>query len=662
METPITISRHNHPMIPSSGFAFRCYWCKTGGYIKNGYHCPECDIWFHKDCGNSKLSFQINHTSHPEHLLSRRPLANWLRYWCNVCKRRIDDDWAYDCSICQDFSLHVSCAREAPPLTIKHPQAHDHPLVFFPVSRNSEHLCKVCKEKVIGKVAYRCFKCRVVIHVECANSLEVNHPCHTKHSLKLLTSGAPNYTDDTCLLCSLKLEGVLYHCSICNFSVCLGCANVPPPLDVKHLKTHEHKLTLMARQMSFNCNACGMQGDRSPYLCLQCHFMVHQSCIGLPRIINISYHNHRISHTRQLSFGDWVCRVCLQNVNRFYGAYSCSVCINYIVHSQCATRNDVWDGKELEGIPEETKDVRPFKEVADNLINHFSHDKHYLKLNKDGTTLSGNIRCEACMLLVYSDPVYSCETCGFVLHVICANLPLKKQHMFHNKPFTLHFGDIDSPKAFPCSACGEFFNGFRYESDHVVLDVKCILISELFSHENHEHPLHYNKKYIGKCDACHGSVNSGAFSCKSCEYNLDFHCASLPKIVKHSWDQHPFSLSCKQSASGKYWCDICEEEMDPNKWLYTCNDCEVTLHVKCALGDLSRLKPGRIIELREERFVVISNNHSSRPTCSACGLRCKAPFILKAWGSDMFVCSQECFPVYAQIMRAAQLFRAAASF
>lgn len=647
METPIKLIVHEHPMIPLSGFAFRCYWCNTGGYISNGYHCTKCDLWFHKDCGNIILE-EIYHTSHPEHVLRKTLLAPWLTYWCNVCKRRIYNDEAYNCSCseCKDFSIHVSCAREAPPLTIKHPQVHEHPLVFFPISRNHEHLCEWCKENVIGKLAYRCFECKVVIHVECENSPKVNHPCHPKHSLDLLTSGAPNYTDNSCLLCGLKFEGVLYHCSICNFSVCLGCASIPPPINVENLKTHEHKLTLMARKITFTCNACGTQGNRSPYFCLQCDFMVHHSCIGLPHVININRHDHRISHTWQLSFRDWECMVCHQHVNRFYGAYSCSVCIKYVVHLKCATKNDVWDGKEMEGIHEETSDITSFKVVDDNLINHFSHEDHHLKLSMNGTTHGEKIRCEACMLPVYTDPVYSCVKCDFILHDICAHLPREKKHMFHNKPFTLHVGDVEkmnsTPLVLSCSACGEFFNGFWYKSGDLVLDVRCISLSEFFSHDNHEHPLHYNKSYIGKCDACDESIKAGAFSCGACDYNLDFHCAGLPKTVNHAWDQHPLYLSCKNSASGKYWCDICEEEMDQNKWFYTCNDCELVLHVKCVLGDFSRLKQREVVTLLKETFVVFRNNHSFRPICDTCNLRCMAPFCLLSFKLIRIVCSKRC--------------------
>lgn len=45
----------------------------------------------------------------------------------------------------------------------------------------------------------------------------------------------------------------------------------------------------------------------------------------------------------------------------------------------------MWDGVELQGIPEEEV-IPPFEEVGDNLIKHFSHKKHILRLESDGTS------------------------------------------------------------------------------------------------------------------------------------------------------------------------------------------------------------------------------------------------------------------------------------
>ncbi|EOA13142.1 hypothetical protein CARUB_v10026158mg [Capsella rubella] len=556
METSSNLTCHGHPLTPSSGFALRCYWCKTGGYISNGYRCTECDRWFHKECVSSKFPNIFYHTSHPQHLLIHTDIAKYSKISCHVCRLPIYDDWAYHCFMCETFGLHLSCAIEAPRLTINHPQRHKHPLVFFPISGNPTNLCEVCKEKIVVESAYRCFECKVVLHVECENLPEVNHPCHPKHSLKICMSRTLDYIDNSCLLCGLKLENS-------------------------------------------------------------------------------------------------VCKVCLQSINRFYGAYSCLVCINYVVHSQCATRNDIWDGIELEGVPEETEDIMSFKEVGDNMINHFSHRRHNLKLNKDLTTHggTGSIRCEACMLPVHSDLVYSCEKCDFILHNVCAKLPRKKHHMSHNKPFTLHVRDVDLHKIKLCNVCGEMFNGFRYESDNVVVDVRCILTSELSSLEHHEHPLHYKKSNTGTCNACHESVStSPVLSCGSCDYKMDFRCATLPKTVKHMCDQHLLSLSCNENnVNGTYWCDICEEKLDPNKWFYKCNECEVGVHAKCIIGEFSRLMPGRVFVFRGIKLIVLPNNHCSRPICKLCTLRCKVPFILKVIGLDFFFCSGLCLHCYTLI-------------
>lgn len=101
----------------------------------------------------------------------------------------------------------------------------------------------------------------------------------------------------------------------------------------------------------------------------------------------------------------------------------------FIHHAQ--QNKKVWDGIELEEV------IPPFEVVGDNLIKHFSHENHILRLERDGTTLDGKTRCEACVSPVYSDPIYSCEQCDFILHQTCANLPMKKRLPFSNTQFKL---------------------------------------------------------------------------------------------------------------------------------------------------------------------------------------------------------------------------------
>ncbi|KAL9816096.1 hypothetical protein AtNW77_Chr4g0273991 [Arabidopsis thaliana] len=35
-----------------------------------------------------------------------------------------------------------------------------------------------------------------------------------------------------------------------------------------NVKAHDHQLTLFPRLISFICNACSLNGDRSPYICV----------------------------------------------------------------------------------------------------------------------------------------------------------------------------------------------------------------------------------------------------------------------------------------------------------------------------------------------------------------------------------------------------------
>lgn len=239
---------------------------------------------------------------------------------------------------------------------------------------------------------------------------EVNHPCHSNHLLKFIASGSlSDEAEKTCILCERQQENMLYHCSICNFTACLGCTKSPPPLFIAHTKTHKHELTLFPKAMSYDCQLSGTVRDSRAYMCLPCRFVVNGHFINLPQVININRHDHRISFTHQLGPGYFKCGVCRESVRKGVGAYACVVCGNYAVHSLCALYRNVWDGVELEGTPEIIEDVSPFKVMGDNLISHFSHDKHALRLHKDSIIHDEYTRCEACTYPIGFDPIHSCE-------------------------------------------------------------------------------------------------------------------------------------------------------------------------------------------------------------------------------------------------------------
>ncbi|KAL9816095.1 hypothetical protein AtNW77_Chr4g0273981 [Arabidopsis thaliana] len=127
----------------------------------------------------------------------------------------------------------------------------------------------------------------------------------------------------------------------------------------------------------------------------------------------------------------------------------------------------------------------------------------------------------------------------------------------------------------------------------------------------------------------------------NCRFVICFDCATLPQVVKHRVDDHPLSLCYGERASGKYWCDICEKETNPETWFYTCKDHQASLHTECVYGEFSGLMPGSTIEFFGISCEMVLNNSVSRPFCSWCKLHCIFPIVLKT--SDEYLCSTKCF-------------------
>lgn len=133
---------------------------------------------------------------------------------------------------------------------------------------------------------------------------------------------------------------------------------LPPPLVVDHSKTHTHTLRLISSKLAFTCKVCGIDGHRRrPYICLECDFVIHGHCIGFPHVININRHDHHISFTYHHGRGGR-CGVCRRNVSQYYGAYSCSVCPNYTVHTRCATNFTTWNYTDWKGHMRRSKTSR----------------------------------------------------------------------------------------------------------------------------------------------------------------------------------------------------------------------------------------------------------------------------------------------------------------
>ncbi|KAL1222429.1 Protein VACUOLELESS GAMETOPHYTES [Cardamine amara subsp. amara] len=492
--------------------------------------------------------------------------------------------------------------------------------------------------------------------------VEIKHYLHRKHSLRLVLR--KDIKTRECYCCDEDLLEVFYYCLPCDFAMNVDCAKKPLVLSIDHPKWHEHSLVPFPRQAFLTCNLCALADESSLiYMCPPCDFVVHQKCINLPLVIRISRHQHRISFTSSFDQGDWFCGICRRKIDNDYGGYSCikDGC-SYVAHSRCATQRNVWDGKELEGEPEEEEaieDIEPFVRISDGIIEHFSHQHHHLKIDENtDREYEEHRECQACITPIYFGNFYTCMQCDFILHEKCANLSRKIHHPIHPHLLTLEDKNLVKP-GIKCSACPWFCTvGFFYncskEGCDFKLNVQCATISEPLVHESHIHPLFLTSKpeeELRLCSVCNKTQKrktNETFNCLECDFALCFGCATLPQKARYKHDKHVLPLSYgKEASTMTYWCEVCEGKINPKKGLYMCDEyCCVTLHIECLLGRDFYMKPGSHINTALGKAnVLLNNHHMSRPICLFCEKRCPDKTVLQldlSIFAGSFFCSLLC--------------------
>ncbi|KAF8098170.1 hypothetical protein N665_0272s0036 [Sinapis alba] len=480
-------------------------------------------------------------------------------------------------------------------------------------------------------------------HKECVESPSIFHSSdHPKHPLQLVYFS--EVLSKYCCSCKSSLKQ-FYYCFICDFSLHPVCARKPTPLTIDNQKRHEHTLKYFSRRKTtLVCDVCALVDDSDYlYVCLLCDFIVHKQCVNLPYVIKVSRHGHRLGFIPNISYKESTdCGLCHAKINGNYGGYYCTKGCLYALHSRCAMRNDVCDGKELEGEPEETyENNKMFEEIADGIIMHQSHQAHQMSLNKKFH--DDNKHCQACRLPLYNEGnVYRCmQYCDFIIHESCAYIPRVKQFMLHVHPLILNI----CKSWFQCRKCGYFSCGFAYvcpiEGCYWTIDTLCAFVCEPFDHYSHPHPLFvtYGEDTYMRCSICQSSVYQ-PLNCVKCNFALCFKCATTPHEVRYEHDEHLLSFSYKEN--DRNWCEICEEYIIPKRGFYACNECGVTLHIVCLLGRDPQMRAGDTITFTEETLQFLSNTYSSRPLCKICRRRC--PYKVKIETSRKnSLCSSHCY-------------------
>ncbi|XP_021906041.1 uncharacterized protein LOC110820767 [Carica papaya] len=486
--------------------------------------------------------------------------------------------------------------------------------------------CSACLDPILDESSYGCDKCDYFLHKKCADRpSEISHPIHQRHPLLL----QPNQQGLDCAMCFSSGQNLVYCCSLCQFSLDIECAEVLPP--VFQSQAHEHPFSLLCKEISFCCDACGKDGSHSPYVCFSCNVTVHGHCTSLPRTIRIIRHEHLLRHTYFLhqSETDWrLCSICHKDMRADRGCYHCPAC-DYAAHVHCATRPEIWDGTtrdedtqgseaRIDSIIRIVKEIKLGEEMIAAEIEHFSHEHTLIFSNE----VKDNKCCDGCGIPILS-PFYSCEGCDFFLHKTCAELPRNKRYPFHQHTLTLRPKSPHSNRVFACNVCSTYSNGFSYNCERCSfdLDLSCSSISDTLIHEAHEHSLivFFQNAGLWECNGC-GEMGKNRLVCRTCGYALDFKCATLPLTAMHSYDDHPLKLTFQDdSDSDKLYCDVCEDKRETYHWFYSCDDCGVTIHPECVFGKYPYIKVG-------DTYTVDSHPHSLRfvkktekyPSCNSC--------------------------------------------
>ncbi|KAF5758034.1 hypothetical protein HanXRQr2_Chr16g0724761 [Helianthus annuus] len=95
---------------------------------------------------------------------------------------------------------------------------------------------------------------------------------------------------------------------------------------------------------------------------------------------------------------------------------------------------------------------------------------------------------------------------------------------------------------------------------------------------------------LGSCSMSWGRTDGLIFSCRTCDYfGVHSNCALLiPETTTHKCDKHPMKLSYFPIENHKsdYFCEICEQEFDPEFSFYHCHECMQSTHTACAPSTL----------------------------------------------------------------------------
>ncbi|CAL5414550.1 unnamed protein product [Camellia sinensis] len=439
------------------------------------------------------------------------------------------------------MNLHKPRERERD-MEVEHCN-HPHPLTLSKkkAADGEEIVCNRCCRKILGS-AYCCRNCSFFLHKVCLKPPTwTRFPQYHHHPLFTLRSTPikeENDNDDDeeifCKGCCQKIVGSsAYGCTYCSIYLHKLCAELPN--EMTHPLHPKHPLKLLHPQ-HYRCHCCGKISDAYNYCCSWCSFHLDINCALKTQIVEHKSHKHPLSLV--LSSASFECHACGTKHEGI--SYMCSSC-TFWIHEDCAS--------------------------SPTTIKHRGH-VHDLKLvytsfSEDETF---SYCCNICKKkLNINFWLYSCKICGYYVHVNC-----RTKTKFRESNTTIKIEGLDMATLIHLPLLPN-------ESVNLIAQ----FVKQMNLDDNNREEIGGNEG----CAACDQSCGRLSFGCgiSSCSFNLHCACALLPSIFNHRYDEHPFILTYAPIENGpdEYWCEFCENEVDPEWWFYHCTYCDKSACAKC---------------------------------------------------------------------------------
>ncbi|XP_042019923.1 uncharacterized protein LOC121767658 [Salvia splendens] len=590
---------------------------------------------------------------------------------CSGCGRPIssgDQVYMYEYRH-NNLFLHEECAEL--PRKMRHALHPQHTLTqeWTKVYKS----CSICAYTNIltNGIMYRCRSagCKFVLHYRCVvkdaaaydydededdRRTKITHPSHLKHELKLLRRDC----SFKCDACGTTSKESSYTCTAdaCQYWIHERCAFLPQTID---REDHHHKLSLSFRvppeyiRFNYKCDVCSkyFMPDYWIYHCKLCRYVVHLKCAfkKLPHYTRgkngwiMEFPIPRNAVGEDL-IGAFVRRQGVEAYTQPPIPHQDDVDYEFHHHkltlvSSSSSSSSFQEEKEENG--DDDDDEEDYSSRKSELICDGCITPIFLKQTSTSSCLGSSSSKDN----YYYYMRCSMRSCKYYLHLACFHMPpqLPSLPLLHHRDHSLVLRSGDNRKPwYPqrCSVCDKETNGLYYGCTickEFKVDIKCTSMPGTIYHAAHpNHLLDLLSKdearslaYF-KCDAgCDSrpALNEAPYKCRSCDFMVHLKCAGLPEsATSRRWDKHhPLLLTHDATVNrpGDFYCDQCEQEMNPRSWMYRCRSCDVSFHPDClktTCGEYRNIKIGQKYVIKEAHCHTLTYQLlTTKRKCNTCG-------------------------------------------